>query len=77
MWVVYTKSGCPQCVQAKNLLKSQGITFEEKNVEEDMEAMSIVSQSGSRNMPQISKEGVMVNGGLLGLQRMWREGKLK
>jgi glutaredoxin len=31
---VYTKSGCPNCVTAKALLKARGLPFEEDNLDE-------------------------------------------
>ena len=77
MFIVYTKNNCQQCTVAKSLLKSEDIYFEEKNIEEDMDAMQYISQTGVRSMPQISKNGSLIPNGLAGLQRMWREGSLK
>jgi glutaredoxin-like protein NrdH len=77
MYTIYTKSNCAQCVTAKTLLKSEGIEFEEKNVEEDLEALQYLSQMGLRSMPQVLKNGSLIPNGLQGLQRLWREDKLK
>ena len=32
--IVWSKPACPFCVKAKNLLKSKGIEYEEKNIAE-------------------------------------------
>ena len=31
--VIYTKSGCPNCVSAKRLLDDKGIRYEEKSMD--------------------------------------------
>lgn len=51
---VYTKDYCPYCVQAKTLLKSLNINFEEIDVTHDSETlMKIVQLSKMRTVPQI------------------------
>lgn len=75
-YVIYTKDNCSQCVTAKNLLKSEGIEFEEKNVDADQEALQHILNMGLRSMPQITKNNSLIPNGLQGLQRLWREGKL-
>lgn len=76
LYTIFTKSDCPNCVQAKALLKSEDIEFIEKNVEEDAEALTYLSQMGLRSLPQILKGNSLVSNGLQGLQRLWREGNL-
>lgn len=76
LYTIFTKSDCPNCVQAKALLKSEDIEFIEKNVEEDAEALTYLSQTGLRSLPQILKGNSLVPNGLQGLQRLWREGNL-
>ena len=52
--IVWSKSNCPYCEQAKNLLKMQGIEFEERKIgdgytrEELLEAVPT-----ARTVPQI------------------------
>lgn len=54
MITVYTKDYCPYCVQAKNLLKSLNIDFNEVDVTNDSETlMKIVQKSRMRTVPQI------------------------
>lgn len=76
LYTIFTKSDCPNCVQAKALLNSEGAEYSEKNVEEDSEALAYLSQMGLRSLPQILKGNSLIPNGLQGLQRLWREGNL-
>lgn len=70
---VYTRSGCPNCVTVKNLLKTKGLPFEENNLDEP--ALIAAFQRmypEARQMPQITIEGQRV-GGLAGLQAALRQ----
>jgi glutaredoxin 3 len=51
--IVYSKTVCPFCVQAKSLLKSKGIEFTEINIEEDMIGREFLLEEGLRSVPQI------------------------
>ena len=66
--VIYTKSGCPNCVTAKRLLDSKGIGYEEHyaDIPFVLEALQNAHPE-ARQMPQIFIEGQRV-GGLAGLQ---------
>ena len=66
--VIYSKSNCPNCTTAKQLLKSKGLEYEEKNVE-DVSAWAELKNRypDGRQMPQIFIDGQRV-GGLAGLQ---------
>ena len=61
---IYTKTYCPYCVMAKNLLQSKGLSFTEIQVdhnEEDLEKM--LNRSGGRKtVPQIFINDVHVGG---------------
>ena len=72
--VIYTKSGCPNCVTAKRLLDSKGIGYNEVNVETAEGLMSLNANVSAqyRQMPQIFIEGQRV-GGLAGLQAALQE----
>lgn len=66
--VVYTKSNCPNCVAAKNLLKSKDLPFEERDIDDEGECMAFsMVYPDVRQMPQIFVNGQRV-GGLAGLQ---------
>lgn len=66
---VYSKSNCPNCVSAKQLLKSKGIAYEELDVEKIPSTMELLQRQFPevRQMPQIFIDGQRV-GGLAGLQ---------
>jgi glutaredoxin 3 len=51
--IVYSKTVCPYCVQAKSLLKSKGIEFTEINIEEDLTGREFLVEQGLRSVPQI------------------------
>ena len=67
--VIYTKSNCPLCTTAKQLLKSKGLEYEEVSFDNDpmRQAEFHVAYPDVRQMPQIFIGGQRV-GGLAGLQ---------
>lgn len=70
---IYTKKGCPNCVAAKNLLKSKNLKFVELNMNElaVREAFEF-AYPDVRGMPQIFINDQRV-GGLLGLQEALKQ----
>lgn len=65
---MYTKSQCPNCVQAKQLLKSKGLHYVEHDMEdEQVRSNFCVAYPDVRMMPQIFIDDQRV-GGLAGLQ---------
>lgn len=65
---IYTKSACPNCVVAKNLLKKKGLTYSEVDMDNDAQrAVFTERYPDIRQMPQIFIDGQRV-GGLAGLQ---------
>jgi glutaredoxin 3 len=65
---IYSKTNCPNCVAAKNLLKAKNISYDEFDAENiyiraDLEH----NHPGIKQMPQIFIDGQRV-GGLAGLQ---------
>lgn len=67
--VIYTKSNCPNCTTAKQLLKSKGLEYSEWDVEEVPEVLArlLTNFPEARQMPQCFINGQRV-GGLAGLQ---------
>jgi glutaredoxin 3 len=70
---IYTKSKCPNCVAAKQLLKSKGLRF----IENDMDKESVrrafnFAYPDVKQMPQIFIDDQRV-GGLAGLQAALRQ----
>lgn len=71
---VYSKNNCPQCVQAKNLLKLKGIEFTEVKIDEVPEAREFLLAEGHKAVPQIYSDGkLLVEGGYQGLARQGQE----
>lgn len=74
---VYSKTHCPYCIQAKSLLNSRGIEYEEVNIEENQEARMFVLEQGHRTVPQLYIDGsLLVEGGFSGLAKL-SENELK
>lgn len=71
--VVYTKTNCPNCEYAKNLLKSKGLEYEERDIEVPLwfETLNMLYPE-VRQMPQIFIDNQRV-GGLAGLQQALKE----
>lgn len=70
---IYTKSGCPNCLAAKKLLKEKGLKFIESNMDQDKIKLAFqFSYPDVRGMPQIFIDDQRV-GGLLGLQAALKE----
>ena len=67
--IIYTKSNCPNCVSAKQLLKSKGLEYSERDLTSDLvkQAELFAAYPEARQMPQIFIDGQRV-GGLAGLQ---------
>jgi glutaredoxin 3 len=67
MIVVYSKTVCPYCVQAKNLLDSKGIKYTEVNIETNAAGRDYLVEKSLRSVPQIF-EGELHIGGFDKLQ---------
>ena len=66
--VIYTKSNCPNCVSAKQLMKSKDLEFKEICLDNEAERVAFaVVFPDARQMPQIFIDGQRV-GGFAGLQ---------
>ncbi|MFZ0245827.1 glutaredoxin 3 [Candidatus Binatus sp.] len=74
---VYTTTYCQFCKQAKNLLKSKGVAFDEIDVTDDDElrAKMIEMSGGRRTVPEIFINGKIV-GGFEELKALDDSGKL-
>lgn len=75
MLTLYTKNNCGYCLQAKALLKNNDISFEEINIETDVEAREFILSEGHRTMPQIYyQRKLFVEGGFTGLNALGADG---
>ncbi len=73
---IYTKNYCPYCTQAKALLKSQNIEFEEIDITDKPEVMDeLVKKSGMMTVPQIFA-GEKLLGGYTDIAKLNDEGSL-
>jgi glutaredoxin 3 len=60
---VYSKSSCPFCIRAKDLLKNKGVAFEEINLDgKDAELIALKERTGLRTVPQIFINGQLIGG---------------
>ena len=74
--LVYTKSRCPYCVSAKNLLNAKGVTFQEIYLDDHPEEYAkLKERSGMMTVPQIFINDKLV-GGYDDLSKLDRDGKL-
>ena len=61
--VVWSKDACPFCVQAKALLESKGIEFEERNVNKEWTKDQLLEAvPNARTLPQIFLDDKLVGG---------------
>jgi glutaredoxin 3 len=61
--IVWSKDACPYCVQAKALLESKGIEYEERNVSKDWTKEQLLAVvPTARTLPQIFLEEEYVGG---------------
>jgi glutaredoxin len=61
--VVWSKDACPYCVQAKALLESRGIEYEERNVSRDWTREQLLEAvPTARTLPQIFLDQVHIGG---------------
>jgi len=61
--IVYTKDMCPYCEQAKLLLRSRGIEYEERNVSRNWTREQLLEAvPGARTVPQIFLDDQLIGG---------------
>ena len=61
--VVWSKYNCPYCEQAKALLNSKGIAFEEKKIGDGYSKEDLLEAvPTARTVPQIFLEGELIGG---------------
>jgi glutaredoxin 3 len=61
--IIWSKENCPFCVQAKALLGSRGIEFEERNVSKDWTKEQLLEAvPTARTLPQIFLNEAYIGG---------------
>lgn len=74
--IVWSKTTCPYCDQAKQLLTQRGIEFEERTIGDGwMREDLLEAVPGARTVPQIFLDEQLV-GGYTELKKLADEGKL-
>jgi len=75
--IIYTKSWCPYCIRAKDLLKSKGAEFTEIDIEKQQDKLAeMLEKSGQkRTVPQIFINDIHI-GGCDDLYALERQGRL-
>jgi len=60
--IIWTKTYCPYCVNAKNLLKMKGIEYEERNIQEGTWTREQLLEAvpGARTVPQVFIDGELI-----------------
>lgn len=59
---IFSRKGCPFCVEAKNVLKSAGIEFEELVLNTDFTDRSLRAVTGNASFPQVFISGEHIGG---------------
>jgi len=61
--IVWSKDACPFCLQAKALLESKGIEYEERNINKDYTKEQLLeSVPTARTLPQIFLDDEYIGG---------------
>ena len=62
--IVYSKTVCPYCTQAKAFLKKNDIGYQEINLDDDLERTKFYESVGAgvRSVPQIFVDGERIGG---------------
>jgi len=59
---VFSKNDCNWCTRVKDLLRSRGIDFTERNIEQDEDAFEAALERGFRTMPQVYIDDELIGG---------------
>ena len=73
MITIFSKSNCPFCVRAKQLLESKDVPYTEVNIENDQDARQMLVDKGLRSVPQIFHGYELIPGGFDGLSKQSNE----
>ena len=61
-WIVYSRTVCPFCTQAKKLLESKGHEYTEVNIDTNAAGRDLLLEQGLRSVPQIYYNGELIGG---------------
>lgn len=61
--LLYSKSHCPYCVRAKNLLTQKGVAFEEINLDDKLDELdALKKKTGQMTVPMIFINDKLIGG---------------
>ena len=60
--IIYSKTVCPYCVQAKQLLEAKGYEFIEVNIETNAQGRDYILEKGLRSVPQVFEGETLIGG---------------
>ena len=61
--IVWSKNQCPFCLQAKSLLSSKGIEFEDRNINDNWTKEQLLEAvPNARTLPQIFLDDKLIGG---------------
>jgi glutathione-dependent peroxiredoxin len=60
--VAFTKPGCPYCAKAKQVLRDNGVVFEEVSIGKDITFSTVRAVSGKGTVPQVFIGGKLIGG---------------
>ena len=61
-WIIYSRTVCPYCTQAKNLLESKGCEYTEINIDKNAAGRDLLVEQGLRSVPQIYHNAELIGG---------------
>lgn len=59
---LFTKEGCPFCTSAKEMLKENGLEYEEITLSKDVSTRSLLAMAGTATVPQVFIDGKLIGG---------------
>ena len=62
MMIIYSRTVCPYCANAKSLLESKGIKFTEINIDSNASGRDYLVEKGLRSVPQIFQGELHIGG---------------
>ena len=62
--IIYSRATCPFCIQAKNLLQAKNVSYQDIDIEQDLEKKEemIKRADGKSSVPQIFVDGKLIGG---------------
>lgn len=60
--IIYSRTVCPYCANAKSLLESKGIKFTEINIDMNAAGRDYLVEKGLRSVPQIFQGELHIGG---------------